>query len=251
MVLLAADYHSRAMDLAQTGKWSGNGEKSFHLPKTRRWADPSSHLAECAFQETVIRTRRMHILNVGVLDVLLKTTLLNRRDCILDKDFHVREHATTRRAQKRQSVHALSSNLHHFKGNLATQRKASETKPLRSSLPTIAGMNTLAYSSRASRNKRAVRAPPECPPRNTFECQETVSTLLSCGDTIMAREHDQPRGGRMAWLTIRQVFVLALLVLFCAIALNHSAWENWYRVLFRPLFLVVVVLGLGYILWRK
>jgi hypothetical protein len=55
----------------------------------------------------------------------------------------------------------------------------------------------------------------------------------------------------MAWLTIRQVIVFVVLVLFCAIELNHSAWEHWYRVLFRPLFLVLVVLGLGYILWRK
>jgi hypothetical protein len=52
----------------------------------------------------------------------------------------------------------------------------------------------------------------------------------------------------MAWLTIRQVIVFVVLVLFCAIALNHSSWEHWYRAFFRPLFLLLG--STTHILWE-
>jgi hypothetical protein len=51
--------------------------------------------------------------------------------------------------------------------------------------------------------------------------------------------------------SIRQVIVFFIMLCVCAMALTHPAWEHWYRVIFRPLFLAAAILALGYILWRK
>jgi hypothetical protein len=46
----------------------------------------------------------------------------------------------------------------------------------------------------------------------------------------------------------RQVVFLLVMFVVCAMALTHAAWRHWYHLIFPPLFALMAILALAYVL---
>jgi hypothetical protein len=49
------------------------------------------------------------------------------------------------------------------------------------------------------------------------------------------------------WTSRQAVFLLVMLVV-CAMALTHPVWRHWYEMIFLPLFIIMAILALDYVM---
>jgi len=49
------------------------------------------------------------------------------------------------------------------------------------------------------------------------------------------------------WTGRQAVFLLVMLVV-CAMALTHQVWRHWYEMIFPPLFIIMAILALDYVM---
>jgi len=48
--------------------------------------------------------------------------------------------------------------------------------------------------------------------------------------------------------TWRQAAFLLLMIVVCAMALIYPAWRHWYEIIFPPLFLLMLIMAIGYVI---